>query len=71
MSDDPRASLTALDDTLDHLESALAPLFARPWSETLAGLGQLERAKADVLLAYAINDLVWGEPACRSVLDTS
>ncbi|TXT15575.1 hypothetical protein VHUM_00078 [Vanrija humicola] len=59
MSDDPRTSLAALDGTLDHLEASLAPLFARPWAETLAGLEPLQRAKADVLLAYAINDLVW------------
>ncbi|KAL1413627.1 hypothetical protein Q8F55_001405 [Vanrija albida] len=59
MSDDPRAALTALDTTLDALESALAPLLSQPWSQTLSALPALERAKADVLLAYAINDLVW------------
>lgn len=59
--DDPSAALAALTGTMDDLEAAVAPLLARPLNDTMADLGPLERAKMDVLVAYAINNLVWGE----------
>lgn len=59
--DDPSAALHALAGTLDRLEAAVAPLLAQPLNDTLNDLAPLERAKMDILVAYAINNLVWGE----------
>lgn len=56
----PKATLSALNESLDVLEAALAPLEAKPWSQTVEDLLPLERTKIDVLGAYLINDLVWG-----------
>ncbi|KIR55778.1 exosome complex protein LRP1 [Cryptococcus gattii Ru294] len=55
----PKATLSALNESLDALEAALAPLEAKPWSQTVEDLLPLERTKIDVLGAYLINDLVW------------
>lgn len=56
----PKTTLSALNVSLDALEAALAPLEAKPWSQTVENLLPLERIKIDVLGAYLINDLVWG-----------
>lgn len=56
----PKTTLSALNESLDALEAALAPLEAKPWSQTVENLLLLERIKIDVLGAYLINDLVWG-----------
>ena len=58
---DPSTTLASLTASLTALESAFAPLHSLPWVDTTAALGTLDRAKMDVLAAYAINDLVWGE----------
>ncbi|CAK9783758.1 hypothetical protein CC85DRAFT_289578 [Cutaneotrichosporon oleaginosum] len=59
MDADPAATLRDFSVSLDTLESALAPLLARPLAETRDALGTIERAKLDVLIAYTINNLVW------------
>lgn len=56
----PKATLSALNESLDALEAALAPLEAKPWSQTVESLLPLEKTKINVLGAYLINDLVWG-----------
>lgn len=58
---DPTASLDSLSTSFAALQFALSSLHTRPWSETTESLSSLERAKMDILLAYAINDLIWGE----------
>ena len=58
---EPGEALSALSDSLPALEEAFAPLLQRPWSETLESMSELDRAKVDILMAYAINDLVWSE----------
>lgn len=66
MSDGPDASetLASLRTSLQSVEDTLKPLLDRKWAETTGSLGTLERAKMDVLVSYAINDLIWGEQAC-------
>jgi hypothetical protein len=59
--DDPSAALSALDTSLASLEAAVAPLLARSRASTLDAVGKVDKAKMDVLLAFAINNLVWGE----------
>ncbi|BEJ17774.1 hypothetical protein CspHIS471_0700420 [Cutaneotrichosporon sp. HIS471] len=59
MDADPAATLRDLNVSLDTIEAALAPLLARPLTETLEALGSIERAKLDVLLAFTVNNLVW------------
>lgn len=59
--DDPSVALTALTGTMGDLEAAISPLLSKPLNETLGDLQPLERAKLDVLIAYAINNLAWGE----------
>jgi hypothetical protein len=63
MSDDenPAVSLAQLRSSLTSVENTLGPLLEQKWSETTAALGTMERAKMDVLVSYAINDLIWGE----------
>lgn len=58
---DPSSSTSALLAALPALESSLGQLKAKPWSETVESLDHLDRAKMDVLMSYAINDLIWGE----------
>ncbi|ODO08804.1 exosome complex protein LRP1 [Cryptococcus wingfieldii CBS 7118] len=55
----PDQTLTSLTSHLDALEAVLAPLEAKPWSDTTDRLSTLERTKMDVLGAYLINDLIW------------
>lgn len=63
--DDPSTTLAELRASLEGLEAACEPLFSKPYRETLAGLDNVEKAKMDVLLAFAINNLVWGRLLCR------
>lgn len=67
MDTDPTATLHSFDTSLDTLEATLAPLLARPLNETREALGGIERAKLDVLVAYAVNNLVWSEFGRRVV----
>lgn len=62
MSDDadPTQTLSELRQGLSSVEETLKPLLERKWTETTGSLDTLERAKMDVLVSYAINDLVWG-----------
>ncbi|KAK8864301.1 hypothetical protein IAR55_001548 [Kwoniella newhampshirensis] len=55
----PQQTLASLTSSLDTLEKAFKPLESSPWSETISALPTLERAKMDVLVSYAINDLIW------------
>lgn len=59
--DDPSAALKSFDSTLSALETAVAPLFDQSLNSLRDGLGGIDRAKLDVLLAYTINNLVWSE----------
>ncbi|ORY34080.1 hypothetical protein BCR39DRAFT_518381 [Naematelia encephala] len=56
---DPTSTSSLLSSTLDDLEASLEPLHARPFSETRDELDQLSRAKIDIMLSYAIHDLIW------------
>jgi hypothetical protein len=58
---DPGASTSALLAALPALEASLGKLKEKPWTETAEGLDSLDRAKMDVLMSYAINDLIWGK----------
>ncbi|KAG8940354.1 hypothetical protein FRC04_005409 [Tulasnella sp. 424] len=46
-------------DSLDSLEDILAPLLAKPLSDTLAKLETLDRAKLQTTLAYVTQDLIF------------
>lgn len=59
--EDPSAALKSFDSTLSALETAVAPLFDQSLNTLRDELGGIDRAKLDVLLAYAINNLVWSE----------
>jgi len=59
--DDPSAALKTLDASLDSLEAAVAPLLVRTRAQTLESLDSTQKAKMDVLLAFAINNLVWSK----------
>lgn len=61
--DDPTATLKSFDASLNALEAAVAPLFKQGLNTLRDELGGIDRAKLDVLLAYAINNLVWSEYA--------
>lgn len=56
----PSETLANLKTSLSSVEETLKPLLERKWSETTSSLGTMERAKMDVLVSYAINDLIWG-----------
>jgi len=58
---DPTTTLSALRESLDSVEKTLEPLLKRKWSETTSSLNTMDRAKMDILVSYAINDLIWGE----------
>jgi exosome complex protein LRP1 len=60
---DPSTTSSSLLSSLSSLEESIAPLLSKPWEETLDSLGTLERTKMNVLMAYAINDLIWGRPS--------
>ena len=57
----PSETLASLRNSLSSVEETLKPLLERKWAETTGALGTLERAKMDVLVSYAINDLIWGK----------
>jgi hypothetical protein len=57
---DPAATLATLRQSLTLVEETLHPLLDQKWNETTAALGKMERAKMDILVSYAINDLIWG-----------
>jgi hypothetical protein len=46
---------------MEALEATLRPLHDATWEDTLGGLGMLERAKMEITVSYAVNDLIWGE----------
>ncbi|ORX36778.1 hypothetical protein BD324DRAFT_681543 [Kockovaella imperatae] len=57
---DPSESIAGLLKTLPELEQAFEAVLSRPsWTETVDQMNPLDRAKLDILMAYAINDLVW------------
>lgn len=60
MMAEPSSSVTALLDAIPNLEASLEALLEKPLTETKAALEPIDRAKINVLLAYAINDLIWG-----------
>ena len=64
MSDsDPAAAIAALAQSLPDLEAAFEPILSQPWNELVDKLEPLDRAKLDVFMAYAINNLIWGKLA--------
>lgn len=58
---DPTETIDALLSAVPDLKASLDGIGDKPWSETRESMDPLDRAKMDVLLAYAINDLIWGE----------
>ena len=62
---DPSGALSGLMATLPNLEEAFEPILSKGWNEAVKDLEPLDRAKLDVLMAYAINDLVWSESTVR------
>ena len=56
-----RARLSALNTSLDDLESLLEPLLAQPLPETLVGLETMQQAKLQVAIPYLIYDLIFSE----------
>ena len=70
MSDDdgtsPSLTLQAIKSSFSALQSRLVPLLEREWDETLDSLDSVQRAKLDVLMAYMINNLIWGTSRRRS-----
>jgi exosome complex protein LRP1 len=64
MSDEystPQLAIQSFKADFLQLQDSLKPLFSAEWEETREKLGTLERAKMDIMLAYAINDLVWSQ----------
>jgi exosome complex protein LRP1 len=51
--------LNALDDNIDDLEEALAPLLNAPISDTASKLPLLDKAKLYVMTTYAIESLLF------------
>jgi exosome complex protein LRP1 len=58
---DPAATLAALRSSLSSVEETLGPLLEKKWNDTTASLSTMDRAKMDILVSYAINDLIWGK----------
>jgi len=58
---EPKEVAQSLLDSLPALEESVRALKAKSWDETTEALETLDRAKMNVLLSYAINDLIWGE----------
>ncbi|KAI5450845.1 hypothetical protein NCC49_002586 [Naganishia albida] len=56
---DPLESLAEIDDDLTTLEQTLESLFAAPWQDIVAALGNMEQAKMNMIVAYGICDLIW------------
>jgi exosome complex protein LRP1 len=59
--ENPTATLAALRISLSSVEETLAPLLEKKWNDTTGSLNTMDRAKMDILVSYAINDLIWGE----------
>ncbi|GAA5912206.1 hypothetical protein JCM8208_000931 [Rhodotorula glutinis] len=60
MSDvDPSATLASLSAAVTQLDSALAPLLAKPLADHLEHEQPLVQARAQVLASYVVHDLVW------------
>ena len=57
--------LEQLDDNIDDLEDALAPLITGALSDTIARLPLLDKAKLYVLVTYAIESILF----CWYLLD--
>ena len=51
--------LQRFDKSFRNVEEMLAKLLKRPFREVLAGMGDLEAAKMDVVLAYVLNTLFY------------
>lgn len=58
---DPAVTLAALRSSLSSVEETLGPLLDKKWNDTTASLSTMDRAKMDILVSYAINDLIWGK----------
>ena len=58
---DPAVTLAALRSSLSSVEETLGPLLEKKWNDTTASLNTMDRAKMDILVSYAINDLIWGK----------
>lgn len=54
-------SLLSIEQSLDTLDEALAPLLEKDLYTTLSQLDLLQKAKLQVLLPYVVNDLVFSE----------
>lgn len=52
-------SLSTLDKALGQVDAVLAPVLARPLSDTVKGMSPLESAKLQVTLAYTMNTLYY------------
>lgn len=50
-----------LTSSLESLRSAFGPLLSKPLDDSLNEMDPLERAKMDIMIAYTLVDLVWGE----------
>ena len=51
--------LESLDDNIDNLEQALAPILSSNLTEITSKLPVLERAKLNVLVTYALESLIF------------
>ncbi|KII93962.1 hypothetical protein PLICRDRAFT_171658 [Plicaturopsis crispa FD-325 SS-3] len=54
-----KARLSTLSDSLDDLETQLAPLLAQTLPETVVGLETIQQAKLQTVLPYLVYDLVF------------
>jgi len=59
MTEEMRSDIVSLDETITNIEQTLAPFFKTPCKETLSKLSELEAAKLQVAMAYAINTLIF------------
>jgi len=59
--EDVQTTLTTLTSQLDTLEESLKPLLASNYQDLVsAQQSPLIKAKLNVLLSYAVHDLIWG-----------
>jgi len=57
-------TLTTLSSQIDTLSDSLSPLLKVPFQELISQQDEpLVKAKLDVLVSYALHDLIWGKPA--------
>ena len=70
---EPKEAAQCLLESLPALEESVKALKSKSWEDTTEALETLDRAKMNVLLAYAVNDLIWGESwrCLRSDLSSS